>query len=287
MFENRPVIPGKVNVYLFGETATDPNDEGKEDGFVHWNACFVERDDIMFFDPALSMFDKDHIRILLDDHSGIDIHREYDFASRSIISQLIKETTGKDYNTCMTLSMERPQFVISYKRDDKDLFCQTWVLCFLDFYCHNRVNEFCRFKFNKFRTSIVKHWIYCRLERMYDIEKNDDWLLLDNDEELEFFYYPYIITDDGIFVSTSSLMNDLVLQSYKDTDNCPDFLIEYMDAMAGMFVPKEPPKICKRKDDLDVSILDVDMDIQKQMTVDKDVGLSSLLTHETLMDVDE
>ena len=229
MFTHRPVIKDKVSVYLFGETATDPNDEGKEEGFVHWNACFVEHEDVMFFDPVLCIDDKRDIRILLDNYEdanrNIDDKKEYDFRSRPLIYEAIKETTGQYYHSCMTLPIQRTQTIVHFDRPDKDVFCQTWVLCFLDFYCHTKLIEFCKISFASYRTDLIKHWIYSRLRRFYDIEKNKEWLLLENDDEIKFLYYPYIM-NRGVFEVHKTLLDADVLRAYNTTDNCPDFILQ-------------------------------------------------------------
>jgi len=46
LFKSRFPPKGKVGVYFFGEVHD-------EEGFIHWNACFIEDNEICFYDPAM------------------------------------------------------------------------------------------------------------------------------------------------------------------------------------------------------------------------------------------
>jgi hypothetical protein len=99
---------------------------------------------MVFFDPALD---------LASFQTGAVI--QYNFKSASAI------TDAFDVQKCIYMPFKRPQWVCISGREDTDIFCQSWVFVFLDIYCNKLVPEFLDIDFEKWKTEIVKSWIYC------------------------------------------------------------------------------------------------------------------------------
>lgn len=128
-------------IFLFG-IVPDQDDEKYLD--IHWNACIVKTNEVIWFDPATSKQNKE---------LEIDIN----------IYESLKTfftTERKIRNVYCTYSPQ--QLEIS----NNDIFCQTWVMMFVDFYIHNKFNTFEHYNFITNGNIPLRKWCYEKCMKM-------------------------------------------------------------------------------------------------------------------------
>lgn len=159
--ENRKPPKDKYGFYFFGELHD-------ENGFIHWNLCITDpfNNQIMFFDPVLDS------KSINEEHESL-YQQYYDFTTRKIISSAFGENFGKNYT--LILPSERPQHIADSKRNDVDIFCQTWCLLFLDIFCNKKIDTFLQIPFSVYRTEVVKVWVYKTLKKFNKAGKDNEW----------------------------------------------------------------------------------------------------------------
>jgi hypothetical protein len=134
----------KTKVYFFGELHD-------KEGSVHWNVAFFSGNTIKFFDPILDI-KNDQI---------------YDFSCRKIIAKAFNA------NLSLFLPLTRPQWHYKSGNYNTDIFCQTWVLMFFDFYCQGKTDEFLKLDFEQHQTTLVKQWVVQKVMKLeWDIMKD-------------------------------------------------------------------------------------------------------------------
>lgn len=141
----------KMSVYFFGQAS----------GYgqyldVHWNACiyYPHLDRIDWFDPAVP-----YTETTLINHS---------------IPNMISKIFGKQiyWTNCIF----PPQQIIDTRNPNCDIFCQTWVMMYIDYRCKNKLEQFKNGNYKDNPIKKLKEWIkqLCLSHKEYKYYVNID-----------------------------------------------------------------------------------------------------------------
>jgi hypothetical protein len=152
--DNRKPVKGKCNIYFVG----DGHGKGEYLG-VHWN-CFIvdlrtSRNVIAWYDPS-------------SEESTFGRGESYNFMpeKKRVILELLRELVGTgEIKNFLTRSRAQQ---ICDPHPAQDVFCQTWVIVFVDVYINGPEtwSKFKQINFTKWQNQPLKRWARCTIHRL-------------------------------------------------------------------------------------------------------------------------
>ena len=156
-------------VIFFGNAIQIENDQ---ELLVHWIACIIdtEKNKVFWYDPALDY----SFNINLLDYSNFPLWK------KDWILYCIREKYGDDIELVDICSNNKAQQVCSVEELDNDIFCQTWVLMFVDAYTHNMWEQMNLLRYEIYGSKILKEWLFA-LYRFINFPRDLEIFLKDKD----------------------------------------------------------------------------------------------------------